>query len=102
MKTAQERHLLDLATELGLSVRFQHVRVDPEGRYLTGPVGHAQAKGGITHCYVEKQAGFEGDKPVYTAIAHGQAACNPKDTYNKGIGRAIALGRAMAQVKVPA
>jgi hypothetical protein len=98
MKTAQERHLLDLATELGLSVRFQHVRVDPEGRYVSGPIDYAQAKGGITHCYIEKPVGLEGDKLVFSTIAHGQAACNPKDTYNKGIGRAISLGRAMAQV----
>jgi hypothetical protein len=103
MKTAQERALLDEAESLGLIVRFHHVRPE-EGAYNSA-TGHKdtrpKAKGGKTVCLILRPTApvppeTEGS---HTLEAEGVARCSPRETYNKGIGRAISLGRAMQMLR---
>lgn len=90
MKTAQERDLLAEAQKRGITVHFSHQRVQvyPYNK-LDGDLIQS-AKGGRTYCTLLDLS--DPDKPV--TLAKASARCSRKDTYNKGIGRAIALGRA--------
>lgn len=99
MKTAQERNLLAEATELGLTVRFTHSR--PAGQYVvddaSGTVAQRPAaKGGETICaLLRPQHNPDTGEDELKTILVSYSRCNPRDTFNKGIGRAISLGRAM-------
>lgn len=65
----------------GLHVRYYHDRkYELVERTL-------ESRGGRTYCYLED----ENNNPVVTGIAY----CSDKDGYNKQIGRAISLGRAL-------
>jgi hypothetical protein len=103
MKTAQERNLLAQAEELGLEVRFHHERPvtwitvqDPDAlREKAVPL----AKGGQTICRLCRPTGTDDEgRTTYETIVAAAASCNPRDTFNKGIGRTIALGRAMQRL----
>lgn len=99
MKTAQERNLLAEATELGLTVRFSHAR--PAGEYVVTAPGRATqrpaAKGGETICCLMRtQHNPDSGEDELKTILVAYSRCNPRDTFNKGIGRAISLGRAMS------
>lgn len=83
MRTAQERDLLKKAEEMGITVQFSHGRIAEDSSVIL-------AKGGRTFCTLHDLS--DPDKPVL--LASGSARCSGRDTYNKGIGRAIALGRA--------
>lgn len=75
-------------------VRYEHCR-----NYMTGPrVFHKgfdsppmASKGGTTICYIENE-----DNQV---VVSGMAVCSKEDQYNKKIGRAISLGRAMKELE---
>lgn len=105
MKTAQERNLLAEAKELGLEARFHHIR-PTYYRYYRSVTGTplmlevADAKGGTTVCNLCRVTGTTDDgHRTYEVVVAGVAKCNAKDTFNKGIGRVIALGRAMQNLK---
>ena len=98
MRTAQERNLLARADELGLVVKFDHRRkftpaVQPAKLDQGYTPPRAAAKGGTTICRIY----FPDDKDFESPAGIGVAKCADHDTYNKGIGRAIALGRAFKQ-----
>lgn len=88
MRTAQERNLLARAEELGLVVKFDHRR-----RHAAQHLPFVSAKGGTTICRLY----FPDDKTFESPCGIGVAKCADHDTYNKGIGRAISLGRAFKQ-----
>jgi hypothetical protein len=67
----------------GLHARFEHVRIESEGRVLS--------RGGVTFCHIENEDNAE--------VAIGVASCNVKDQFNKKIGRDISLGRALKQLE---
>jgi hypothetical protein len=67
----------------GYHVRFQHSRILQN----TFPKLLPSPRGGRTYCYLED----ESNVPVVTGVAY----CSKEDQYNKKIGRAISLGRAL-------
>lgn len=81
------QHALEIPAHL--TVRYQHRR-----RWKTFITNTMD--GGVRH-FINEKGGecvallYDGD----TLVARGSARCNPKESYNKRIGRAIALGRAL-------
>lgn len=87
----------------GYTCRYQHLRDFPwrTNQFATVPFrttgdlkrrGLSPAtKGGMTVCHVYDPSG----EHVLSAWAH----CNPKDNFNRKIGRQIALGRAVKAVE---
>lgn len=60
---------------------------------LHGMNHEAHARGGFTEVLVF-------DRKDGNVLARGESRCNPLDTYNKKLGREIALGRALKQLRV--
>lgn len=78
----------------GATVHVKHLRyfeelLSPITTYEAGifaVAGPPKPKGGITLAEIEFADG---------TITRGYARCNPLDTYNKAIGRNVAIGRAL-------
>lgn len=75
----------------GLHARYEHCRNYQLGSLdVTGvETMPLNSRGGTTCCYLEDE-----DNKV---VARGYAQCSPSDQYNKSIGRAISLGRALKE-----
>lgn len=73
---------------------YRRSKNKPKAFFLLRPndglVPHA--RGGYTEVLILDKR--EGD-----LVARGEARCNPLDTYNKKLGREIALGRALKHLK---
>lgn len=72
-----------------LTVRYSHVRnwkVEMTFKMDGGVRRYIDEKGGTTVATI-----LDGDK----IVARGRAKCHPRENYNKRLGRAIALGRAL-------
>jgi hypothetical protein len=63
-----------------------HLMTRHEARTVELYDGPPEPKGGLTIAQIEFADG---------STVRASAQCNPKDTYNKAIGRMIAVGRAM-------
>jgi hypothetical protein len=73
----------------GLTVKYIHRReVEPiEKASIRHPHPTVAPRGGITTAFLSDADGRQ--------VAQGVAVCHEKDNYNKRIGRAISLGRAL-------
>ena len=83
MQTAQERNLLARAENLGITVEFAHCRAQDIPFC-------PNSKGGSTYCSLVDETQDIRSR----VVGYGTARCSLEDNFNKGIGRAIALGRA--------
>ncbi len=74
----------------GYTVKYEHRR-----RYMLAAhhMPNPEAKGGSTVAHVYDAEG--------TLVAEGTAIVHPNDNYNKRIGRAVSLGRALKQLGDP-
>lgn len=70
-------------------VKYEHHR-----HYLTSM--KVSPRGGMTVAYLYRKEDLEAGG-IAIAVSSGVAHCHPNDNYNKRIGRAIALGRALKQ-----
>jgi len=83
-------------------VRVKHQRLYPFGNGLAGPMTSHQAKMADIPTSSAYPHGGKTDAAIFLngdCIATGSAVCSKRDTYNKRIGRNIAVGRALRQLQ---